>query len=118
MLTYSGEKSMITIDDTIYIFDIEAIYDFVNYSDRVETKEKEIIDSYEGSKVVGKTIRELTAPGNAAIDNIKYDLVKTFLIQVITYEGDVITLADVPFGTKLAINTLIANGFLKEIISE
>lgn len=106
---------MIEIGDKYYIFDLEKIYSFINYSDNVEIKEKEILDSYQDGKNISKTIREVTSPGNSQIDNIKYDLVKTFIIQIITYDGEVIDLDDVSFGTKLAWNTMINMGFLKEI---
>lgn len=106
---------MIEVGGKFYIFDLEKIYKFINYSDNASAKEKEILDSYEDGKIVGKTIRELTTPGNTQIDNIKYDIVKTFIIQIITYEGEVMDLDDVSFGTKLAWNTMVKEGFLKEI---
>lgn len=107
---------MIFIGDKCYTFDIDKISEAVIYSDKTESKEQEILDTYENGKVVGKTIRELKTPGNSQIDNIKYDLIKTFIIQVIAYEEVEITdLDDLPFGTKIAMNTLIMGGFLKEI---
>ena len=106
---------MIEIAGSKYYFDVEKICQYINYSDKTDVKELEILDTYEEGKNVGKTVRELTTPGNAQIDNIKYDLIKTLLIQIITYEGEVVALEDIPFGTKLAFNTLIQEGFLVEV---
>ena len=62
-----------------------------------------------------KTVRELTTPGGNQ-DTVAYDLLKIFIIQVVAYDGDGdIDLDSLPFGTKLAFNTLISEGFLKEV---
>lgn len=107
---------MVEVCGKIYAFDVDKICAYVNYSDNSQTVEKEILDSYEGGKNISKTIRELTGPGNQQIDNIKYDLIKTFIIQVLTFDENVNDFEDVPFGTKLAINSLIMGGFLVEVI--
>lgn len=106
---------LIEIAGSKYYFDTERICEYINYSDSTEVKEHEILDSYENGKPVAKTIRELTTPGNAQIDNIKYDLVKTFLLQILTFEDNVSSLEEVPFGTRLAFNTMIVKGFLVEV---
>jgi hypothetical protein len=109
---------LLTIGDKKYAFDVEALTNFIMYSDLNKSQETEIIDSYDGGKVVSKTVRELTTPGNAQIDNIKYDLIKMFIVQIITYDEDVRDIEEVPFGVKLCLNTLIAYGFLNEIIED
>ena len=109
---------MITIGDKIYAFDIERIMEFVNYADKNPSKETEIWDSYENGEAVNKTIRELTTPGNVQIDNINYDLVKLFIAQIITYDATSITDFDeLPFGMKLAVNTMLQNNFLVELVN-
>ena len=111
---------MIKVDDRLFTFDIKKICSFINDITGKEQKENEILDSYdfgdEGEKKLSaKTVRELTVPGNGQ-ETITYDLIKIFIIQVVAFdaEGD-IELDDLPFGTKLAFNTLITEGFLKEI---
>lgn len=96
-----------------YIFNIDKISEFVNYSDKSTSKETEIIDNYEGARIIGKTIRELKTPGNAQIDNIKYDLIKTLISTIISYDigdGD-----NLPIGIQICVNTLIKEGFLVKI---
>ena len=109
---------MVEICGKFYAFDVNKISEYVNYSDNNKSVEKEILDSYEGGKNISKTIRELSIPGNQQIDNIKYDLVKTFIIQVLTFDENVRDFDELPFGTKLAINTLIMGGFLVEVIGD
>lgn len=106
---------MIEIDNKYYIFDLERICDFVSISNKMETKEKEILDDYKDGILSGKTIRELTTQGNAQIDNIRYDLIKTFILEIITYDNVVTNLYDMPFGLQISWNTLLHNGILKEI---
>lgn len=105
----------IIFDGKTYAFDIDRIAKSVIYADKTATIEKEIVTSFDSDVMKEKTIRELTGPGNAQIDNIKYDLIKTFILQVISYEGEVFESADMPFGTKLAFDTLINEKFLKEV---
>jgi len=107
---------MITIGDKYYVFDLEKISKFVNYSDKNPSKEVEILDSYENGHPTNKTIRELTAPGNIQIDNINYDLLKLFIGQIITFEGQTINdLEELPFGMKIAVNTMLHANILIEI---
>lgn len=105
---------MINIEGKTYVFDMDLVCDFINHSSKTESKEKEVITNFTGSgEIDDKSIRELTTPGNSQIDNIKYDLVKMLIIQVLTYdEKNVTSLEQMPFGTELAFLTLINEGFL------
>lgn len=105
---------MITIDGKTYVFNTAKICEFINVSQSTESKEKEIITSFtEGGNVDEKSIRELTTPGNLQIDNIRYDLIKMFIIQVLTYDDkNVENISQMPFGTQLAFLTLINEEFL------
>ena len=111
---------MIKIDGKIYAFNISKICDFISEKTNREVVENEILDSFdfsgEGDKTLNaKTIRELKSPGNGQ-ENIVYDLIKIFIIQVIAFDGEgEIDLYDLPFGTKMAFNTLLSEGFLVEI---
>lgn len=101
-----------------YIFNLRKICDFIYKETGRDTKETEILDSFnyeEGAKALaGKTVRELTMGSNGQ-ESIVYDLIKIVLIQVIAFDSpDDIDLEDLPFGTKIAFNTLLAEGFLIE----
>ena len=111
-----------------YYLDLNKIFNFINYSETHKTIEREIIDSYEENEEsneqtrlnnVGKTIREVTTSGNTNMDNIKYDLLKNIINQVITcgcYEyPELSTNEDVPTGVAICLNTLIKEKMLIEI---
>lgn len=105
---------MITIEGKTYVLDLEQVYDFINFSSTHESKEKEVITNFTEAGIVDeRSVRELTTPANSQIDNIKYDLVKMLIIQVLTYdEKEIESLEAMPFGTQLAFLTLINEGFL------
>ena len=112
-------KELIKINGITYVFNLAKICDFISKMTSKDVKETEIIDSYnfeEKKKTLeGKTVRESSTIGNGQ-DTIVYDLLKVFLIQVIAYDSlEDISLDELPFGTKLAWNTLINEGFLSEI---
>lgn len=111
---------MINICGGYYIFDINKIVDFFNYSDNAQTKETEILENYEldtSPRVANRSIRELTTTGSQQIDSIKYDLLKTFIFQVIGYinERPITDWEDLPFGVQISVNTLIHEKFLIEV---
>ena len=111
---------MLKIDDRYFAFDVRKICSFIYDVSRRELKESEILDTYDFTesgtgKMNAKTVRELTTPGGNQ-DTVAYDLLKIFIIQVVAFDGDGdIDLDSLPFGTKLAFNTLISEGFLKEV---
>lgn len=107
-------NNLLYIDGKAYYFNIDKIEAFINYSDKATSKETEILDSYDNGTAVSKTIRELTTPGNQQIDSIRYDLIKTFIIQIITFDNEINDLNNLTFGMKLAVNTMINFGFLEE----
>jgi len=118
---------VIELEGKSFYLDLKKILDFVHYSNKHPLKESEITDLYQTDEEVAKdspeafgvttkTIRETTSFGVSQIDNIRYDLVKTMLMQVLEFgyeETDKID--NIPFGLEVAINTLITEGFLKEI---
>ena len=112
-------SNLVTISGKYYAFNLTKICDFITKQTGKDVKETEIIDSYnfEGKKkeLSGKTVREASTYGTGS-DTIVYDLIKIVLIQVIAYDSEEdISLDDLPFGTKIAFNTLITEGFLYEI---
>lgn len=112
-------KDLISINGTKYAFNLQKICDFISNSASRDLKEKEIIDSYnfedKKKELAGKTIRELSTFENGH-ETIVYDLIKVFVIQIVAYDSlEDISLDDLPFGTKIAFNTLINEGFLIEL---
>lgn len=109
--------------DKEYYLDIKAILNFINYSDTHSNKETEIVDRYEKDEnknlsSAEKTIREITSFGNTNMDNISYDLVKILLGQVLSWGYDTdqteTEIETIPFGLKIAINTLLKEKLLIE----
>ena len=109
------KSNLLYIDGKAYSFNMEQIERFLNYSEKVTVKETEILDSFESGIATGKTVRELTTPGNPQIDSIRYDMVKTLIVQIITFEENIGDINELPFGMKIAVNTMIRFGFLEEI---
>ena len=116
-------NNQLVINNKRYYFDVERISKFINHSDTHKIMEREIIDSYEQEEdddgvshmnAVGKTVREVSAQGNTNMDNIKYDLIKMFIIKLI--DSDLTNDFDkpLPFGMVLCINTLIKEKILIE----
>ena len=130
MLT--GNNEIIMIDGTEYHFNLNKIFEIITYRSEKNEKEKEVVDSYEYdslsvAKLSTKVVRELTTPNDSQFDTIKYDLIKTFIIQIITYsdmtdvdipdkEGafqvPVTNVNFMPLGTRIAFNTLVEEGIL------
>ena len=112
-------KELIRINGKAYALNLQKICDFISKAVNKDVKETEILDSYnfEGKKkeISGKTIRELSTVGNGQ-EPIVYDLIKTVIIQVIAFDAvEDIDFEELPFGTKIAFNTLINEGFLIEV---
>ena len=111
---------MLKIYDKYYAFDLTKMCDFISEYTNKELKENEIIESFDytketDNKLAGKTVRETKSPVNGH-ENIIYDMVKIFIIQVVAYDDpESVDFEDLPFGTKLAFNTLIKEGFLYEV---
>lgn len=103
-------------EDAVYAFDIKKICDFLFEMTGKEVKETEILDNFNENGVLGgKSVRELKTFGNGQ-ESLIYDLVKIFVVQLVVYDAPgEIDLNDMPFGTKLAFNTLLSSGFLREV---
>ena len=126
-----GQKDIIMIDGTEYYFNTKRIFEFITRRAEKTEKEKEVVDSYEYGdesdvKLTTKVVRELTTPTETQYDTIKYDLLKTFIIQIITYsdktkvnipdndafEVPIINVSFMPLGTRIVFNTLVEEGIL------
>jgi hypothetical protein len=110
---------MIDLEQDYYL-DVKAILNFISYSD-THSKEIEIIDKYEKDEnknfnTAEKTIKEITTSGDSNMDNISYDLVKILVGQILSWGYDVDPTEqdnqNLPFGLKVAFNTLIKEKLL------
>ena len=128
------ETIIAMIDGTEYYFNLKKIFEFISYRTDKTEKQKEVVDSYDRSeedegeiKLSSKIVREITSPNESQYDNIKYDLVKTFIIQLITFdekttiptgeddksiELPIINVNFMPLGTRIVFNTLVEEGLL------
>lgn len=106
----------ISFGGEIYVFDIEAIISFINKSNNKKISETEITEDFKLEKnspvLVNKTIKEVTAPMASDIDNIRYDLVKMFVISLINNEEEY---GSMPYGINMAFNTLLSLGLIKKM---
>lgn len=110
---------LIKINGHEYALNLTKICEFISKMSKKDAVEKEILDSYDfedgrNKQLSAKSVREFTNVTNGQ-ENIVYDLVKIMIIQVVAYDNaDDISLDYLPFGTKIAFNTLIEEGFLIE----
>lgn len=131
-LQITSDNNSVIIDGREYYFSLKKICEFISYRTEKTEKEKEVVDSYdfddvtENVKLSSKIVREVTTPNDTQFDNIKYDLIKTFIIQIITYsdkakvhlpddddfELPVINIDYMPVGTRIVFNTLVEEGIL------
>jgi hypothetical protein len=119
-------NNMIIHNGLEYKFDIDAMVKFIFKSNQETNSETEISEGYEFDKdsddpvQVSKVLREIKSKGNSQNDSIRYDILKSFMIPVlnaewvntVTVEGDEGLEVVVPFGTQVALSTLIGSGFL------
>jgi len=112
--------NLLKIYDKYYAFNLAKMCDFISEHTNKEITENEITETFDytketDKKLSGKTVREAKTPVNGH-ENIIYDMLKIFIIQVVAYDDpESVDFDDLPFGTKLAFNTLIKEGFLYEI---
>lgn len=97
-----------------YYIDLDYLFDYISVSQKCDGKENEIIDTYEFVDDVmiqtGKTLHEVRTNGNVQIDNIRYDLIKYLLSNILEFQDD----NELSFEKSLVFNTLIKKGIIKE----
>lgn len=99
-----------------YALNLKKIFEYVSYYDKNEKQEKEICNIYSRDNngdvnLVSKQVKEITAPGDSQVDNIRYDMIKTLLVDVMNIAiGEEMSLSNV-----ISLNTLINEGLLIEI---
>lgn len=125
------EEENVVIDGIEYYFNLKKIFEIITYKTEKTEKEREVVDSYEydelsEAKLSSKIIREYISPNDTQYDNIKYDLIKTFIIQIITYSDKariktpnsddfdlpITNINFMPLGTRIVFNTLVEEGIL------
>lgn len=114
-----------------YAFDLEKIKKLCITSDKESGGEVEIMEVHEPDnkgilQLASKTVHEVKSTGNPQNDTIVYDMVKLFIVSLLSCEakieggkgGEIAVLDQMDFGTRLAFNTLIEAGLLYEITDE
>ena len=119
-----GTDRFVVYDNNKYAFDLNKIKKFCVVSDKESGKETEVIEAYEldtdetTMKMTSKTCRDVKGAGNPQNDTIMYDLVKMFILPLVTNEqtflADGATITS-EFSIALCINTMLEMGFLYEI---
>lgn len=117
------DDRFVVYNDKKYAFDLNKIKKFCVVSDKETGKETEVIEAYEldtdeTMKMTSKTCRDVKGAGNPQNDTIMYDLVKMFILPLVTNEqtflADGATITS-EFSIALCINTMLEMGFLYEI---
>lgn len=92
-------------------FNLDAIFDFITYSDANKIKHIETITNIEHNPLSNeleenKSIRENILSSNPQIDELRYDLIKTLIDKVLN--SNIVGDNDEKFtlGEQIAINTL------------
>lgn len=112
----------VKLGDKKYALDITKICQYLNSTSDKEAKETEILDTYDFNdgaspgSLAAKSIREMKSSILVGHDGFAYDLIKICVVQLLAYDDmQYTTIEDMPFGQKLAFNTLLLKGFLIEI---
>jgi hypothetical protein len=115
---------MFEIFGKYYVLDLDKLNKYIFESQFTKNSETELVEVYEMSKededeekelmLTNKSIRDVKTKGNIQIDNIKYDLVKTFIEEFFETPSTV-TQESATFGFIIAFNTLLNQGILTEV---
>lgn len=117
-------NTLVVIGDKKYAFDLEKIKNFCLTSDKEKGGEVEVMEVHEPNSVgvlelSSKTVHEVKGTGNPQNDTIMYDLIKAFIVSILSCEinthNEVEVLSSMDFATRLSFNTMIRMGFLIEI---
>jgi len=120
------EDRYVVFNNKKYAFNLSKIKQFCVVSDKETGKETEVIEAYEldsdeTMKMTSKTCRDVKGAGNPQNDTIMYDLVKMFILPLVTNEqpflsdGTTVTTVTTDFSVMLCMNTMLEAGFLYEI---
>lgn len=103
-------------DGDIYVFDIDKIMEYVCTSKNKDVLEREITESYhianDRASLSEKTVKQVSTPMGSEYDNIKYDLIKMFVISLINNEDEY---GAMTYGINMAFNTLLSLGLIKKL---
>ena len=111
-------NNMITINNELYYFDIDAIMKWCLASTSNPVKETEINEGYDTNddgdiQMMTKVVRELKT-NNVQDDTVRYDFIKLFIAPFL---GEIANKEEIEhdFSYTLLYNTLIKMGFLVKI---
>jgi hypothetical protein len=107
---------LITIDDKSYALDLKKISSYLFKGDW--PKEINITEIFDGdSKLEKKQVTETKVSGGNRADteeNIKYNVIQMML--TVLFESETTDSTEIDFGTSICFNTMIAEGFLYEVV--
>lgn len=99
------------LDDN-YVLDLNKIIDFC-FNDEIEPDseitELYVMDEEEKMSLSSKQVRELKNDDATSKQTMKYDLVKTLMVSLLSAQNDMTD------GECIIKNTMLSAGFLKEI---
>lgn len=101
--------------DKKYVIDIDNIIRFC-FEDDEKQSDSEITEVYvsddenQSLKLASKQLREVKSGDASSKQTLKYDLIKTFIGDLISVDD-----TDLSLGDTILINTMLNEGFLKEI---
>jgi hypothetical protein len=107
-----------------YAFDLEKIKNYCLTSDKEKGGEVEVMEVHEPNErgvleLASKTVHEIKSTGNPQNDTIMYDLIKSFVMLLLSSEikghEEAEVLSSMDFATRLSFNTMVNMGFLIEI---
>lgn len=103
-----------TKGNAIYMFDMDAIMNFIFGGDIRRTNDSEITETYVANEtnelqLINKQLREVKGNNSDTEANIKYGLLKVFIDVLRTTETEHQTI-----GESVVFNTLYLNGLIKE----
>lgn len=120
----SKSDTVFVIGNKKYAFDLEKIKNFCLTSDKEKGGEVEVMEVHEPNstgvlELASKTVHEVKGTGNPQNDTIMYDLIKSFVVTLLSTEikgyKEAEVMSSMDFSTRLSFNTMINMGFLIEI---
>lgn len=120
-----NDGRLIIVDGKRYAFNLEKIKTLCITSDKESGGEVEIMEVHEPDnkgtlQLASKTVHEVKSTGNPQNDTIVYDMVKLFIVSLLSCEVEVneTNSQQMDLGTRLSFNTLLEAGLLYEIKDE
>lgn len=118
-----NNENMVDIGGVVFIIDLERYTEILSSGDETTATETETKTAYDAEgKATAATVTTREYEKGREVDAPKYDVLRTCLEILLTYNEEVDdkmglerALAETPISFKVAFNTLLNYGILKEI---